>query len=149
MPKKTGFMASALAAAAMTFAPMATAVAVPMTPQTVQTQVGTSDVIKVQRRHHRRGFHRRGGRGFYNGHRGSRRHHRGWRRHNGWWFPPAAFALGLALGADRSYDPPRRRGRHSRAHYRWCDHKYRSYRAWDNTYQPYNGPRRQCWSPYD
>ncbi|TGQ93894.1 BA14K family protein, partial [Mesorhizobium sp. M1C.F.Ca.ET.204.01.1.1] len=20
--------------------------------------------------------------------------------------------------------------------------------AWDNTFQPYNGPRQQCWSPY-
>ncbi|HHP6709089.1 TPA: BA14K family protein [Acinetobacter baumannii] len=28
------------------------------------------------------------------------------------------------------------------------DH-YRSYRAYDNTYQPYDGPREQCWSPYN
>jgi BA14K-like protein len=34
------------------------------------------------------------------------------------------------------------------AHVQWCYNRYRSYRAWDNTYQPYNGPRRQCWSPY-
>ncbi|HEV7434516.1 MAG TPA: BA14K family protein, partial [Pseudorhizobium sp.] len=25
---------------------------------------------------------------------------------------------------------------------------YRSYRASDNTFQPYNGPRRSCRSPY-
>jgi hypothetical protein len=34
------------------------------------------------------------------------------------------------------------------AHVRWCYNHYRSYRASDNTYQPYNGPRRQCVSPY-
>jgi hypothetical protein len=34
------------------------------------------------------------------------------------------------------------------AHTRWCYARYRSYRAWDNTYQPYGGPRRQCYSPY-
>lgn len=36
----------------------------------------------------------------------------------------------------------------SSAHVRWCYNRYRSYRASDNTYQPYNGPRRQCYSPY-
>ena len=34
------------------------------------------------------------------------------------------------------------------AHVRWCYDHYRSYRASDNTYQPYHGPRRQCNSPY-
>ena len=34
------------------------------------------------------------------------------------------------------------------AHVRWCYDRYRSYREWDNTFQPYNGPRRQCISPY-
>jgi hypothetical protein len=37
----------------------------------------------------------------------------------------------------------------SSAHVRWCYDRYRSYRAWDNTFQPYHGPRRQCRSPYD
>lgn len=36
----------------------------------------------------------------------------------------------------------------SSAHVRWCYNRYRSYRAWDNTFQPYNGPRHQCYSPY-
>ncbi|TIU38734.1 MAG: BA14K family protein, partial [Mesorhizobium sp.] len=31
---------------------------------------------------------------------------------------------------------------------RWCYDRYRSYRAWDNSYQPYGGPRQQCLSPY-
>ena len=32
----------------------------------------------------------------------------------------------------------------SSAHVQWCYNRYRSYRAWDNTFQPYNGPRQQC-----
>ncbi|WP_269929792.1 BA14K family protein [Aminobacter sp. HY435] len=50
----------------------------------------------------------------------------------------------------RYYQPRRvyRPGRLSSAHVQWCYDRYRSYRAWDNTFQPYNGPRRQCWSPY-
>ncbi|OAP38226.1 hypothetical protein AU381_21820 [Sinorhizobium glycinis] len=34
------------------------------------------------------------------------------------------------------------------AHARWCYARYRSYRAYDNTFQPYYGPRRACVSPY-
>ncbi|OYR10649.1 BA14K-like family protein [Brucella grignonensis] len=34
------------------------------------------------------------------------------------------------------------------AHVRWCYNRYRSYRAYDNTFQPNYGPRRQCYSPY-
>jgi hypothetical protein len=34
------------------------------------------------------------------------------------------------------------------AHVNWCYNQYRSYRASDNTFQPYNGPRKQCVSPY-
>lgn len=34
-------------------------------------------------------------------------------------------------------------------HVVWCTKKYKSYRAWDNSWQAtFNGPRRQCWSPY-
>ncbi|WP_011580836.1 MULTISPECIES: BA14K family protein [Chelativorans] len=36
----------------------------------------------------------------------------------------------------------------SAAHVNWCYARYRSYRASDNTFQPYNGPRRVCVSPY-
>ncbi|ANK86415.1 MULTISPECIES: BA14K family protein [unclassified Rhizobium] len=34
------------------------------------------------------------------------------------------------------------------SHVSWCYARYRSYRAFDNTFQPYYGPRRQCISPY-
>jgi hypothetical protein len=33
-------------------------------------------------------------------------------------------------------------------HVKWCYSKYRSYRASDNTFQPYHGPRKRCRSPY-
>ena len=33
-------------------------------------------------------------------------------------------------------------------HVRWCFARYRSYRAYDDTFQPYYGPRRACVSPY-
>jgi hypothetical protein len=34
------------------------------------------------------------------------------------------------------------------AHLNWCYSKYKSYREWDNSWQPYHGPRKQCISPY-
>lgn len=34
------------------------------------------------------------------------------------------------------------------AHVRWCYARYRSYRAYDDTFQPYYGPRQACVSPY-
>lgn len=34
------------------------------------------------------------------------------------------------------------------AHTRWCYARYRSYRAYDNTFQPYYGPRQACVSPH-
>jgi hypothetical protein len=48
----------------------------------------------------------------------------------------------------RYYAPRRVYRSGGSAHVQWCYNRYRSYRAWDNTYQPYNGPRQQCWSPY-
>ncbi|MBP1882859.1 BA14K family protein [Sinorhizobium mexicanum] len=60
---------------------------------------------------------------------------------------------GLATGAivggllsQPRYSGPRYSGGGS--HTRWCYARYRSYRPSDNTYQPYGGPRRQCYSPY-
>ena len=51
------------------------------------------------------------------------------------------------------YDPPPRRRAPPRREYGdrhedWCYDRYRSYRARDNTYQPYRGGRRYCRSPY-
>lgn len=33
-------------------------------------------------------------------------------------------------------------------HVEWCRNRYNSYRAYDNTYQPYNGRRRRCQPPF-
>jgi hypothetical protein len=94
-------------------------------------------------RHHH-GFYRHGGYGWYNGHRGYRNYHHGYRYYNGWWFPGAAFIGGAIIGSAIANSPS-----YGSAHVRWCYDRYRSYRASDNTYQPYHGPRRQCRSPYD
>lgn len=83
--------------------------------------------------------------GYHNGWRGYRERRRGYRYHDGWWFPPAAFALGAIIGSNTRAAP---RSSLSIQHVRWCENRYRSYRASDNTFQPYNGPRRQCTSPY-
>ena len=81
-----------------------------------------------------------------NGHRGYRDYHSGYRRHGDYWYPLAAFATGaLITGAIVNNQNRVYRGD---AHVQWCYNRYRSYRAYDNTFQPYNGPRQQCYSPY-
>lgn len=59
----------------------------------------------------------------------------------------AAGAIIGGLLAQPRYPAPRYYAGGS-AHTRWCYARYRSYRAYDNTFQPYYGPRRQCISPY-
>lgn len=90
-------------------------------------------------------FQRRGDNAYWHGHRGYRDHRPGYREYNGWWFPPAAFALGAIVGGAMSQPAVRPAGN---AHVEWCYDRYRSYRASDNTFQPSYGPRRQCMSPY-
>lgn len=64
---------------------------------------------------------------------------------------------GLIIGGAIANSERRRDHRRSReprriyrgdAHERWCYNRYRSYRAYDNTFQPYRGGRRYCRSPY-
>lgn len=141
---------------------MASVVAVPASaapfqvPQVAAPAASGSgpDVVEVQYRKHN------GGAVYYNGHRGYRNYQPGFRRHGDLWFPPAAFALGAIIGGAMAAAPtydygPRYYERRvvpsydsGSAHVRWCSNRYRSYRAWDNTFQPYHGPRQQCWSPY-
>ncbi|TGU89894.1 BA14K family protein [Mesorhizobium sp. M00.F.Ca.ET.151.01.1.1] len=121
------------------------------------SQATTPDVQTVQYREWRRNrsFDRNFSRNrsfsrnsdmYWNGHRGYREYHPGYRRHGDYWFPLAAFATGaLITGAivnenNRVYE--------GNAHVQWCYNHYRSYRASDNTFQPNNGPRRECRSPY-
>jgi hypothetical protein len=85
----------------------------------------------------------------YRGYRGYPYYRPGYRRYNGWWYPSAAFALGAILGGALAAPSYNYNYGYSEAHHRWCDARYRSYRWSDGTFQPYNGPRRRCNSPYD
>ncbi|SES11818.1 BA14K family protein [Rhizobium sp. NFR03] len=138
--------------------------------QPVQTnsdvqQVRDRDRI-IMRRHGGRDWH--GGRNW----RGDRnwRGHRNWRADRNWRYdrryrdrryyrdrgigvPLGAFAAGAIIGGALNAQPRYARPAYTRtyggnSHVAWCQARYRSYRAYDNTFQPYNGPRRQCNSPY-
>ncbi|RWH94071.1 MAG: BA14K family protein [Mesorhizobium sp.] len=39
--------------------------------------------------------------------------------------------------------------RYDARHYNWYASRYRSYSAYDDTFQPHAGPRRLCRSPFD
>jgi hypothetical protein len=91
-------------------------------------------------RHNRRSGH------YWRGHRGYDHYRHGYRRHGDFWFPLAAFATGAIIsGAIANDAPPAYSGN---SHVQYCYNRYKSYRASDNTFQPYNGPRQQCRSPY-
>ena len=100
-------------------------------------QAGTA-VIDVQ--------YRRDERPVYRGHRGSRERRPGYRQHNGFWFPMAAFAAGAVIGGSSRDNGHRANRRGMNHHVAWCESRYRSYRASDNTYNSGHG-RRQCVSP--
>ncbi|MCC2608739.1 BA14K family protein [Neorhizobium petrolearium] len=104
----------------------------------------STTITQVQYRD-RRDWHRDRDRyGWYNGHRGYRDRRPGYRYHNGFWFPLAAFATGAIIGGAIAND----RAGYSSRHVAWCESRYRTYRAYDNTYVPRVGVRAQCISPY-
>lgn len=109
-----------------------------------------SNLIEVQNRRdrrsvHRRGFYRQNNHAYYNGHRGYRERRPGYRQRNGYWFPAGAFIAGAIIGSTTANASANRL---PAAHVNWCQNRYRSYRVYDNSFQPYNGPRLQCASPY-
>ena len=117
----------------------------PLVPSNVTTVQGP-DFMRHQTPNFRpRGVYRHSGGYYYGGHRVYRNRYPGYHYYNGWWIPPALFLGGMAIGGAIANQPGRG---YSDAHVRWCYQHYRSYRAYDNTFQPYNGPRRQCRSPY-
>ncbi len=131
--------------------------AVPMTVMkpTISDQ---KDVETVQYRREHRNFRRdhrdfrrhdrHDRRGWYGGHRGYREYRHGYRRHSdGWWYPLAAFGAGAVIGGAISNSRPSASGVNPR-HYQWCSARYRTYRAYDNTYVPRVGVRATCQSPY-
>jgi len=106
------------------------------------------------------------------------RHYRGYRRHQGsdWGLALGGLAISTIIGGalaqpnygpnnDRYYGSPygyRRPYNYYRryrqyepsvayeggSHVSWCYSRYRTYRAFDNTFQPDYGRRRQCVGPY-
>jgi hypothetical protein len=87
--------------------------------------------------------------GYYNGYKGYPYRRHNYRYYNGLWFPAGAFIAGAIIGgAIANNNGYYNNGGGGNAHVQWCYDRYRSYRAYDNTFQPYNGPRRQCISPY-
>jgi hypothetical protein len=123
-------------------------------PQQVSGSVG-GEIIFVQsgRRSSGRNSSRNDN---WRGYRGSRNRCRNCRRrrNDGLWYPAAAFAAGAIVGSAASR--PRTvhhvhhvaPSRHNSRHVAWCRNRFRTYRVSDNTFQPNNGPRRQCHSPY-
>jgi hypothetical protein len=64
--------------------------------------------------------------------------------------PGARVGGPLPRAVDRSR--PRQRQRvqfDANAHLRWCQERYASYRLSDDTFQPFDGARRPCNSPYN
>lgn len=62
-------------------------------------------------------------------------------------YPPYAFSNGIA--APDANAPARLGGGAATArHITWCRETYQSYRIADNTFKPYEGPRKQCDSPF-
>jgi hypothetical protein len=102
--------------------------------------------FRREARRDRREFRRDRDYAWYRGHRGYRDYRRGYRRHGDFWFPAAAFITGAIIGSAINSQPVYRGG--GDAHVQWCYDRWRSYRAYDNTYQPNYGSRRQCISPY-
>ena len=90
--------------------------------------------------------------GWYGGYRGYPYYRSGYRYYDGYWFPLAAFGAGAIIGgaiaSQPTYVAPPPAAPLGSGHVAWCQSRYRSYRVYDNTFQPYNGPRQQCVSPY-
>jgi hypothetical protein len=85
---------------------------------------------------------------YYNKHRGYNHRRSGYRYHDGFWFPPAAFIAGAIIGGAVASQPRTAVVQVGSAHVQWCYNRWKSYREYDNSYQPYHGPRQVCQSPY-
>ncbi|PTM97235.1 BA14K family protein [Mycoplana dimorpha] len=147
-----GLMAATLTAATLTtgMLPAAEASAMPRAGVTAPSNIENVD-YRDGRRHYRGRDRHSHGRGYYRGYRGSLHYRDGYRRYSdGYWYPLAAFTAGAIIGGAIAAPPPPRYSNSAvnPRHFDWCAARYRSYRAFDNTFQPYSGPRQQCLSPY-
>ncbi|QKK19170.1 BA14K family protein [Rhizobium indicum] len=71
-----------------------------------------------------------------------RRYDRRYRRHDNSGAIIGGLAAGALIGGIIASQPRARA--YGSSHAEYCYSRYRSYRAYDNTYQPNYGPRRQC-----
>ncbi|WP_455481957.1 BA14K family protein [Bartonella sp. B35(2025)] len=101
------------------------------------------------------------GRRELNGFKGYRNYRRGYRKYSdNWWYPEIAFATYKHLDAKHVplkeisalkrtpliYPLEERKPWMLKQHIDSCMARYRSYNQSDNSYQPFHGPRRQCFS---
>ncbi|PDS77929.1 BA14K family protein [Rhizobium sp. L43] len=73
-----------------------------------------------------------------------RRYDRRYRRHDNSGAIIGGLAAGAIIGGIIASQPRAYSSRSYSSHAEYCYSRYRSYRAYDNTYQPNYGPRRQC-----
>lgn len=138
---------SLLAAGAIALTAATPASAIAPTPR--QLVPVAAETAPIQVRDHLRNDNRiyiYKGKRYLNGQRGERIYRDGYRRHNGFWYPRAAFGLGIIIAPQLQNRVIRNYG--GNQHINWCENRYRSYRIRDNTWQPNYGPRRVCVSPY-
>ncbi|WP_299816592.1 BA14K family protein [uncultured Roseibium sp.] len=81
---------------------------------------------------HKGGYHHKN-HGYHHKNHGYHHKNRGF-RHNNYWYRHNTYKV--------------QRGNNWQQHVAWCSDRYRSYRAQNNTFQPFKGQRRLCSSPY-
>ncbi|MDQ0318754.1 hypothetical protein QO002_000892 [Pararhizobium capsulatum DSM 1112] len=144
------------AALATTVTGVAPAQAFPVVPSVSAPQAEMQGVQEVRDRHYMRRYNGNNGwrnNGWRNDRYGSYGHHYydhdyGWHGDNYAGVIIGGLAAGALLGSVLNAQPRYyNQSAYGGSHEQWCYNRYRSYRASDNTYQPYYGSRRQCVSP--
>ncbi|MEP7456155.1 BA14K family protein [Phyllobacterium sp. SB3] len=135
------FLAIILLSITTAFSSYTPALALPMNGSGLQNQKSTNLFEIRDRREFRRNNNRRADRHHkrWRGDRDHRRYGRDRRHRNNAGAIIGGLAAGAIIGGVLSSQ-----ANSNNSHVQNCYDRYRSYRASDNTYQPTNGPRRQC-----